>query len=157
MGMTRHRAIHGAVFAGILLLAVLAWGCGILRFSSCYYCDGKGWTYCDLERTVHSCRACPGAPIETAWVLGEQLTSALTFITGWFWVLLGLGNSISLVWALRQVDCRLCGGEGRVYLEAVPVDASAFEVEAECAACEGRGRLGMLDRWVFWNGWERKG
>src|SRR5204862_3638289 len=60
------------------------------------------------------------------------------------------------VWGMKVVDCHLCCGAGRLALEAFPPGESCFTVDLDCVACQGRGRLGVIDRWVLWKGWEQE-
>ncbi|HLY09234.1 MAG TPA: hypothetical protein VKW04_08040 [Planctomycetota bacterium] len=101
------------------------------------------------------CRACEGTgriPLSrTEWESRFlRLCTAL-----WACVCVALAGG--LVWGMKVVDCGLCRGSGRLALEALPPAEAAFVVDIDCVACEGRGRLGSLDRWILRHEASREG
>jgi hypothetical protein len=80
--------------------------------------------------------------------LRERLKAAVPHLVLGFWSCLCILAAAGLIWGLKFVECRLCGGAGRLSLEAQPPDEPGFTVDTDCVHCEGQGRLGLLDRWV---------
>jgi hypothetical protein len=77
----------------------------------------------------------------------DILKNAIPQIVLGFWSCLCVLTAASLIWGLKLVECRLCGGAGRLSLEAQPPEEPGFTVDTDCVYCEGLGRLGLLDRW----------
>jgi hypothetical protein len=65
------------------------------------------------------------------------------------WLGAGVVVFIGLVLGLRRGGvCPLCAGEGTLLLEVEPPGKPAKRREVSCPACEGRGELTRLDRWL---------
>lgn len=61
------------------------------------------------------------------------------------WLAVCLGVAGGLACCLRLFPCRLCGGAGRLALEAQPPDEPAFHVDLDCVGCDGYGRMSVID------------
>jgi hypothetical protein len=75
-----------------------------------------------------------------------QFRSAFPQIVLGFWEGICVVTGVALLLRLRLVDCRLCGGAGRLSLEVSPPGEAGFTAESVCVACDGLGRLGVLSR-----------
>jgi hypothetical protein len=156
--------LHGAVAVALLLLARFAWEQDFFNPGpQCPYCEGKG-LFRELRRLGNTpevivveteCRSCDGSGLKDPY--GQRFRRVFPRIALGLWEGVCLAAIAGLVWGLRVVDCRLCLGAGNLSLEAFPPGEPSFAVMTDCVGCEGRGRLGVLDRWVLWNGWERRG
>lgn len=82
-------------------------------------------------------------------LVGGELDAAVWRISGALWACVAVALAGGLVWGMRLANCGLCGGSGCLALEAQPPGEAAVVVEVGCVACDGRGRLGALDRWVL--------
>jgi len=162
MAMTRSWMIHAGIPAALVLLG---WLCGAGRLlpsrPPCAACrdEGKpgtcetvpgilqGRLHGDDPVTVlagcHACSATRGTSVN-----GPFLASLLPEVVIGAWEFLCVVLVAGLLWGLRTVDCRLCGGSGRLTLEASPPGESPYVSEADCVRCDGQGRLRALDRWT---------
>jgi len=61
------------------------------------------------------------------------------------WLAACLVLSGALVCCLRLIPCRLCGGAGRLALDAHPPGEPAFRVDSDCVGCDGYGQRSVLD------------
>src|SRR5579859_546694 len=97
-----------------------------------------------LVEAKADCGPCDGSGLKAPYT--RRLGRAVPRIRELLWRLFWVAAIIGLVWGLKAVDCRLCGGSGRLALQARPPGKPAFREEIDCVACGGRGRLGVLDR-----------
>jgi hypothetical protein len=126
----------------------------------CPYCGGTGGIFqlvpgppgVPLVEARTDCSPCDGSGLKDPYP--NRLSRVLPRLRGVLGQFLWLAAVGALAWGLKAVDCRLCGGSGRLVLEALPPGEPASRHDADCVACGGRGRLGVLDRWVFLRGWE---
>jgi DnaJ-class molecular chaperone len=155
--------LHGIVIA--FLGVLIAWS-GMYGFSSllgCPDCKGTGAVTVSFayesasegdrppERKQVSyktpCETCRGAGIIP--VTRQTLAAMFPRICAALWGCVCVAVALGLFWGMKVVDCGLCGASGRLSLEAIPPGEMAFRVDTICVACEGRGWLGRLDRWVL--------
>jgi hypothetical protein len=101
----------------------------------------------DGVESVDTDRSFAGGRLPSRAAVRERLRDAVPQIVLGFWSCLCVLAAAGLVWGLKLVECRLCGGVGRLSLEAKPPDGPGFTVDTDCVHCEGQGRLGLLDRW----------
>ena len=121
----------------------------------CPYCHGEGSITqivpgppgVPFVEAKADCSPCDGSGLKDPYP--ERLKRIFPQIASKIWHLLWLVLVGALIWGLKVVDCVLCGGSGRLELEALPPGRRIRRVRAECAACEGRGRLSVIDRWVL--------
>jgi len=147
---------HVAVFGLIGLLFVIAADHDFLDPGPrCPYCQGQG-TITEIVpgppgvpfvEAKTDCSPCDGSGLKDPYP--ERLKRLFPEIAGRMWHAIWLALVGALVWGLKAVDCQLCGGSGRLELEALPPGGRIRRVRAECGACEGRGRLSVIDRWVL--------
>jgi len=162
MAMTRSWMLPAGVPAAFVLLG---WLCGagwlLPSRSPCATCRGEGKQgTCETVRGIlqggldlddpvtvqaggPACSATGGTPVN-----GPFLASLLPEVVIGAWEFLCVVLVAGLLWGLRTVDCRLCGGSGRLTLEASPPGESPYVSEADCVRCDGQGRLRALDRWT---------
>jgi hypothetical protein len=149
------RVVHGFILS---LLGLFVWQSGILDLidlhRTCWNCDGVGTGVRvmnfrpDGDTPVSfQCGVCKGTG--RIPLAGENVDYPFWRICRALWSCVCLGIAGGLAWGMKLVNCRLCGGSGCLALEAQPPGESAFRVDLDCVACEGRGRLGALDRWVL--------
>jgi len=99
------------------------------------------------------CSRCGGGGLEVPY--SRRLGRVVPRIRGMLGWLLWVAAIGALAWGLKAVDCRLCGGSGRLALQALLPGKRASREDIDCVACGGRGRLGVLDRFVLERGWEQ--
>lgn len=149
----------------LFLVLLFVWLSGITDLwdfqHSCWRCDGAGAYPVHVppdpeaegseegeERAVlQRCSFCGGlgrVPLESS-----DIDYQLYRLSKAVWVVVCVAIVGGLLWGLKAVDCRLCGGSGRLALQALPPEGREILVDMICVACEGRGRLGQLDRWVL--------
>jgi len=75
-------------------------------------------------------------------LLGDLLHRSMPVV----WGVLGAGVVVALLRRLRREPCDLCASTGRLRLEVTPPGEMRFEVQVECPACKGLGRLSAIDR-----------
>lgn len=111
------------------------------QYLSCPRCEGTGGRFHagDFGRRYLG----KILTMRTLVLNGVSDNPQLTFVIAG--CLLSLGF---LLWQIRVVRCRLCRETGRLSLEVrSPGEARRF-VNLECVACQGRGGLTAIDRWV---------
>ena len=121
----------------------------------CPYCHGNGSITeivpgppgVPFVEAKTDCGVCDRSGLKDPY--SERLKRIFPQIAGIMWHLIWLALVGALIWGLKVVDCRLCGGAGRLVLESLSPEQAASSLETECVACEGKGRLGVLDRWVI--------
>lgn len=139
--------------------------CGLLfmRGPWCWSCRGTGgsaekdysWTCPDcqgsgqgrhlslrLDRTGSFSRLIVTRDGEDLWDGDPQALPALV------WLGAGVATLIGLVVGLRGGACPLCAERGTLLLEVEPPGRPPKCRTVECPACEGRGALTWLDRWL---------
>lgn len=154
--------LHLTVLLVLVFLLRIAWNYDFLKPGpKCPYCEGTGELREMIvgvsgrpEVTISSCSTCDGSGLKDPY--GQRFKRALPQIVLGLWQFVFAGMIGGLAWGMTAVDCRLCRGAGRLSLEATPPGEPCFQVQEACVACDGRGRLGALDRWVLWRGWEQK-
>lgn len=154
--------LHVAILLVVVFLLRIAWSFDFLQPGpKCPYCEGAGELRIMLtgpggqpELAIQSCATCDGSGLKDPY--GVRFKRALPQIVLGLWHFVFIGLLGGLAWAFTAVDCRLCRGAGMLAIEATPPGEAAFRVQEDCVACDGRGRLGALDRWVLGMGWEQK-
>jgi len=154
--------LNGAVGVALFLLARFAWEQDFFDPGpKCWYCHGTGIDEyrrapgtCLVTISESPCGVCDGSGLKDPY--GQRFRRVFPRIALGLWEGVCLAAIAGLLWGLRVVNCRLCLGAGNLSLEAFPPGEPSFAVMTDCVGCEGRGRLGVLDRWVLWNGWERR-
>ncbi len=152
---------HAAILLVLLYLVRVAWSFDFLQPGpKCPYCDGAGELRLTVrgaggqpEVAIQPCATCDGSGLKDPYLVRFKRALPILVLGLWHFVFLGLIGG--LMWGLMAVDCRLCGGSGRLALEASPPGEALLQLQQDCVACEGRGRLGVIDRWVLWHGWEQ--
>jgi hypothetical protein len=156
--------IHAAVALVLFFLLRLAWDQDFLNPGpGCPYCGGKGQLEFRVPDplspgftmlSVQPCATCDGSGLKDPY--SKRFERILPLILRGLWGFVWIAVAGALVWGMKLVDCRLCCGAGRLALEVSPPGEAVFSVDQDCVACDGRGRLGVLDRWVLWMGWEQR-
>lgn len=165
--MDRHRLWFAVLKgSGLSLMAVLSLGLALfLRGSWCWNCRGNGvraesgvesacpdclgsgWGshfYLRVYRNAWSERPCV-ALVRGGRDLWEVDLHAMRS-RGWHGA--GIAVAIGLVVGLRGGACPLCARQGRIVLEVESPGKQPDRRSVECPACEGRGSLTRLDRWL---------
>jgi hypothetical protein len=148
--------------AALSLLAVLALFAGLLlRGPWCWSCKGTGG-YQDAESF---CRDCSGSGVgshlniqlrnhrDSVHVIlvrhGEiRWEGDLTDLPAVAWMGAGAAVLVGLFVGLKALACPLCARQGVLLLEVEPPGRAPKPRTVECPACEGKGRLTRLDRWL---------
>ncbi len=144
---------------GFFLLAIVGFTIEARRFEflspgpACVECSGAGefrqvvWVEDGQVLQVQTCRFCDGSGRKDPW--HERFERLLPTLKVGLCGLVLLGLVAAMIWALKVVDCRVCGGAGGLALEVTSPGEGTIMVADACFACEGRGRLPMIDRWVL--------
>ena len=162
MPMTRFWLLHAGIPA---VLALLAWRCGAERLlpskRPCTACHGEGKQLVrkmvfglpegclrlfDIVTVPAGCDACSAtgvAPVNVPF-----LASLLPQVVTGAWEFLCVALVAGLLWGLRTLDCPLCGGSGRLVLEASSPGEVSTVFETDCVRCEGQGRVHAFHRWT---------
>jgi hypothetical protein len=143
----------------IVLLAIVGFTIEARRFEflspgpACVECSGAGefrrveWVEDGQVLRVETCRYCDGSGRKDPW--HERFERLLPTLKVGLCGLVLLALVAAVVWAFKVVDCRVCGGAGGLALEVTSPGEGTINVDDACFACEGRGRLTVIDRWVL--------
>jgi hypothetical protein len=146
--------IHAAV-----LLAISGFVVEARRFEflspgkACVSCEGAGearqtrWVDDGQVLDVRPCRYCDGSGLKDPW--SERLGRFLPVLKFGLCALVFLGLLVGMLWIVKVVGCRDCGGSGFLQLEVTCPGDGVSVIEHLCFFCEGRGRLPVVDRWVL--------
>lgn len=153
---------HLTVLLVLVFLIRIAWNYDFLKPGpKCPYCEGTGELRESVigpggqpEVTIAECSTCDGSGLKDPY--GVRFKRALPQIVLGLWHFVLVALLGGLAWGMTAVDCRLCRGVGQLALEATPPGEACFMVQESCVGCNGRGRLGALDRWLLWKGWEQR-
>jgi hypothetical protein len=143
----------------VILLAIVGFTIEAGRFEflspgpACVECSGAGefrrvvWVEDGQVLRVETCRFCDGSGRKDPW--HERFERLLPTLKVGLLGLVLLALVAAMVWAFKVVDCRVCGGAGGLALEVTSPGEGTIRVDDACFACDGRGRLTVIDRWVL--------
>jgi DnaJ-class molecular chaperone len=162
-GRRKSWVLHGIAVSLLGLFIVLSGLYGVSALLGCPDCGGTGLD--PQHYTVESpsedgaapeqhehyfefrCDTCAG--VGHLRLTRKTLAAMFPRVCAALWGCVCVTVALGLLWGMNVVECGLCGGSGRLALEAVPPGEAAFRIDLECVACGGRGWLGRLDRWVL--------
>ena len=171
--MGRRRFCLGLLQGSGVALLLFAAFCGLLflRGPGCWSCMGTGGFIQGKDRGI--CPDCEGSGLgrhlnihlyrTTGFCVGQEdgpwrlivarqgvnlWESNLLILPALTWLGAGVAALIGLIMGLRGGDCPLCDSRGTLLLEVEPPGRPPKCRTVACPACEGKGRLTRLDRWL---------